>query len=167
MSTFRWAVEFASAAMCFGLLGCGSPAYPPSHPSPLLQRPVPDFKRPGLDGSVVDTQAARGKTLVVKFFAKYCEPCKRTLPAVESLHKAHGDVVFIGVSEDESEADAKEIVGTYGLTFPVVHDRGNVLSGRYRVSDLPITFVVDATGKVSWVGGPAQTEEDLKRAVVR
>ena len=35
---------------------------------------------------MVGTKQARGSVLVLKFFAKYCEPCVRTLPATEAIH---------------------------------------------------------------------------------
>lgn len=158
--------SFAASAVALTLSACsGTGAPPASYPSALLAKPVPSFKRPTLDGAMFDTEAARGKVMVVKFFAKYCEPCKRTLPKVEALHKDRADVVFVGISEDESEMDAREVKESFGLTFPIVHDRENVLSGRFRVSDLPATFVVSTDGNVQWVGGPAQSDDDLVRAV--
>jgi len=147
------------------LTACGPGALPPSAPSALLAQTLPDFRRPTLEGATVDTKASRGQVVVVKFFAKYCEPCKRTLPAAEELHRAHPDVLFIGVAEDERAADVREVVDAYRLSFPVVHDVSNVLSGRYRVTDMPTTFVADASGKVVWVGGPENTETGLPLAI--
>lgn len=100
-----------------------------------------------------------------KFFAKYCEPCQRTLPALERLHRENPDVVIVGVAEDESEDDARWMANRFGLTFPVIHDRGNVLSGRFRVTEMPIAFVAGQGGTVQWVGGPEQSEERLREAV--
>ena len=56
-------------------------------------------------------------------------------------------------------------VSRHRLTFPVVHDAGNVLAGRFRVTDLPATFVIDGAGRIAWVSGPGQSEEALDRAV--
>jgi len=152
------------AALLFAA-ACRPAGPPPSAPSPLAQQGVPDFARPTLAGARVDTEQLRGKVVVIKFFAKYCEPCKRTLPAAQKLHQKHPEVAFVGVSEDEYASDAQALVQSYGLTFPVVHDQGNVLAGRFRVSEMPVTFVVDAQGVVQWVGGPGQDEEDLAAAI--
>jgi thiol-disulfide isomerase/thioredoxin len=103
--------------------------------------------------------------VVVEFFAKYCEPCQRTLPAAQQLHASRDDLLVIGVAEDEHPADVQEMIHRYGLTFPVVHDRANVLAGRFRVRELPVTFVADRTGTIRWVGSPDQGERDLERAV--
>lgn len=144
---------------------CRPAGPPPSAPSPLAQQSLPDFARPTLAGDRIDTEQLRGKVVVIKFFAKYCEPCKRTLPAAQELHEKHPGVAFVGVSEDEYSSDAQALVQSYGLTFPVVHDQGNVLAGRFRVSEMPVTFVVDAQGVVQWIGGPGQGEDDLAAAI--
>src|SRR5207245_2155337 len=83
----------------------------------------------------------------------------------ERVHRAHGDVVFIGVDEDERADVAAKVVQSYGLTFPVVHDRENALSGRFRVTAMPMTFVVDRAGVIRWVGDETPTEESLACAV--
>lgn len=149
-----------------GLAGCAAKGPPPpSSPSPLQGSEAPVFARDTLDGRRIDTGKLQGKVWVVKFFAEYCEPCKRTLPEAQRLHERYDDVTFIGVSEDERQADAAALVQSYGLTFPVVLDRGNVLSGRFRVHELPIAFVVSPTGTVQWVGGPEQGDDALERAI--
>jgi peroxiredoxin len=146
-------------------IGCGASTAPRSAPSALLDKSMPDFRRRDVSGEEIDTEKMRGRAIVVKFFADYCEPCKRTLPAVESLREKRGDVRFIGISEDEDPALARAVAARYGLTFPVVHDAGQVLAGRFRVGELPITFVVGPEGNVRWVGGPRQSDGDLAAAL--
>jgi cytochrome c biogenesis protein CcmG/thiol:disulfide interchange protein DsbE len=114
---------------------------------------------------MIETSALRGRPVVIKFFAEYCEPCKRTLPAAERLHRQKPEVSFIGISEDDYASTAGKIGDEYGLTFPIVHDIGKALKGRFRVSDMPMTFVADASGTVRWVGGPAQNEHELEQAL--
>jgi cytochrome c biogenesis protein CcmG, thiol:disulfide interchange protein DsbE len=138
--------------------GCGRPAVPDSSRSDVLGKAMPSIDRRALDGRKVDPASYAGKTVVVKFFAEYCEPCKRTLPEAEALSRSRTDVVVIGISEDEREDVARGIVEGYGLSFPVVHDRGQVLSGRFRVGSLPATFVVDAQGIVRWAGFGARSQ---------
>ncbi len=116
-----------------------------------------------LDGTTVDTAALRGRPLVIKFFAEYCAPCWRSLPEAERLHRAQGGITIVGVSEDESEAAAHRVRARLGLSFPIVHDRGHGLGGRFRVTALPMTFVMDRQGIVRWVA--EEREHDLERAI--
>ncbi|HEU4406730.1 MAG TPA: TlpA disulfide reductase family protein [Polyangiaceae bacterium] len=150
------------------LAACGGPGAsqaPPSSPSPLLSKALPDFRRPSLGGPEIETERLRGRVVVVDFFAEHCVPCARSLPALEALHRSMPDVSVVGVSEDEDAAGARRMVERFGLTFPVVHDGSRVIAGRYRVVDLPATFVADPAGVVRWRGDQAHEEGEL-RAVV-
>lgn len=126
---------------------------------------MPDFSGTSLTGTSIVTTQLRGRPVLLKFFADYCAPCKRTLRAAELLHQRYPDVAFIGISEDEQAATATHLVQQFHLTFPVVRDRGNLLAGRFRVTEMPVTFVVDRRGVVKWVGGPEQTERQLAQAL--
>ena len=168
-------MQVTAFALLAAAVSCGPAAMPRSYAqSPLAPsgatadqaKPVPEIKRRTLDGTTFDTAEARGKkVVVVKFFAKYCEPCKRTLPWFEQFAKEHPEVAVLGIAEDERESDVRDVATAFGLTFPIVHDTGNALSGRFRVTDMPITFVADKRGRIRWVGGPEQTESDLEAAV--
>jgi peroxiredoxin len=155
----RWLGAVALAA-------CAAAAPPPSMDHPLLGKALPEVQRPSLAGPRVDLASLRGKVVVVKFFAAYCEPCMRTLPEAQRVHERQSaEVAVVGVSEDERASEARELVARFGLTFPVVHDAGNVLSGRFRVREMPVVFVADRSGVVRWVGGPGQAPSDTERAV--
>jgi thiol-disulfide isomerase/thioredoxin len=147
-------------------LACGPPTYPASVAHPLLGQTLPTIHhRTTLDGQPFDSAQLAGKPVLVKFFAEYCPPCKVSLPAAERIHESHPDVAFVGIDEDESTEKATALVKQFGLTFPVIHDDGNVLSGRFHFSTMPMTFVADASGTIKWIGDEKQTEDDLKRAV--
>ncbi|MEM6788483.1 MAG: TlpA disulfide reductase family protein [Myxococcota bacterium] len=151
-------------------VGCGPGPVPPSAPSPKLGQSLPKFRRDTMDGRKVEVGRPGTGVTVVKFFAKYCKPCKKTLPEAQALSEAYPDVAFVGVAEDEYRKDVDEMIATYRLTFPVVHDRGNVLAGRFRVTQLPATFVADDTGTIRWVsiesthGGGLEAAIDWVRA---
>jgi cytochrome c biogenesis protein CcmG/thiol:disulfide interchange protein DsbE len=133
----------------------------------MLDAPLPAFHRPTLQGGAFDSAApaAKGHLLVIDFFAAYCRPCQRKLPALEALHRRQPGLSIVGISLDDTGAAAMKSVARHHLTFPVVHDAGNVLAGRLRVTELPVSFVVDGHGRIRWVGGPDQPDDALARAV--
>jgi peroxiredoxin len=138
---------------------------PPSSSSRMLDAPLPAFHRPTVQGGTFDSAATSGKVLVIDFFAAYCRPCQRKLPELEALHRRQPGLSIVGISLDENGDLARKSVARHRLTFPVVHDAGNVLAGRLRVTELPISFVVDGQGRIRWVGGPDQPDDALVRAV--
>jgi thiol-disulfide isomerase/thioredoxin len=155
-------------ALALALVQCGAPVFPASAAHPLLGQPLPEIRhRQSVDGRPLSAGAdsASGGAVLVKFFADYCQPCKTTLPAAERVHEEYPDVAFVGIDEDETTEAARDLARRYGLTFPVVHDAGNVLAGRFRVSVMPATFVADGSGVIRWVGAEGQTEDELRQAV--
>ena len=119
-----------------------------------------------MQGGTFDTADSAGRVLVIDFFADYCQPCRRTLPRLEALQKAEPRLVVVGVSLDDNPASAWKSIGRHHLTFPVVHDAGNVLAGRFRVTDLPFAFVIDRTGQVRFAAGPEQPDDALTLAAL-
>ena len=147
------------------LAGCvtaGPP--PPSTPHPLLGQPAPEFRRASVQGGIV--QAETGHVVVLEFFARWCVPCQKRLPAVEKLRADLSGVRFVGISLDERMEDALAQTRAYHLGFPVILDVGRVLSGRYRVTELPAVIVVGKDGRIAWFGGPEQPEDALRRAAI-
>src|SRR3954466_6348588 len=74
---------------------------PPSSASRMLDAPLPAFHRPTLQGGTFDSAAGRGRVLVIDFFAAYCRPCQRKLPALEALHRQQPGLSIVGISLDE------------------------------------------------------------------
>lgn len=158
-------------AVCTCVCACAAStsapaAMPASASSRLLGQPLPSFRRPTIQGGTFATDDTAGRVVVVEFFARYCKPCQRRLPAAERLRREFADVVIVGVSLDETSDAALAQVSRFGLQFPVIHDTGNVLAGRFRVVQLPAVFVVGPDGTVAWVGGGDQPEAALRQAVL-
>jgi peroxiredoxin len=158
-------LAFASLVV-FGVSCASRPeAPPPTAPSPLLEKPIPEFRRPALDGTSVETKALVGRVVVLELFAEHCVPCATSLPSAEEAHRSRPEVMFIGLSEDDTADGAARMVARHGLTFPVVHDDGRVLAGRLRLTELPATVIADKQGTVRWVGTRALSTDELLRAI--
>jgi peroxiredoxin len=168
LSVHRSTARSALSRCVFGALlytsSCAAAGPPPSAPSPLLGKSLPRLSR-NLQGAPIVPEQLQGRVVVIKFFADYCEPCKRTLPHAQRVHATHPEVAFIGVSMDERRSALDATIERYGITFPIIHDRSNVVAGRFRVTELPVTFIIDPQGQVRWVAGPEQAETDLELAL--
>ncbi len=159
----------ALAAALFGggatLFACAAPGLPPSAPGPTLGRPLPDFTRRTVEGTPFASEGLRGKVVVVEFFAQYCEPCWRALPAVQKLAAGDPDLLVLGIGEDEYASETQSMARQLGLSFPVLHDAGNEFAARLRVGKIPATLVLDRNGLVRWQARPGDGLTELKRAV--
>jgi len=141
----------------------GAAAARPGSP-PLVGQPLTPFRRPTVQGGRFATDAAAGRVLVIELFAAYCRPCQRRLPALEGLRRELRDALVLGVSLDETREAALAQVRRWRLGFPVIHDAGHVLAGRWRVTELPAAIVVGRDGRISWVGDAASSEGELRQA---
>ena len=124
-------------------------------PPPKVGAAAPVFSLQRLSGDGdLSLRSFRGKTVVLNFFASWCNPCKREAPVLEQLWRKDRDqgLVVLGVDANDSRGDAKRFVHVHALTYPVVFDHdGRIASDSYAVSDLPVTYVLNPKGRI--VGG--------------
>jgi cytochrome c biogenesis protein CcmG/thiol:disulfide interchange protein DsbE len=127
--------------------------------APKVGSPAPEFTLRRLSGpGSVDLAALRGHTVVLNFWASWCVPCKQEATVLQrawSRYKSNG-VVFVGVDFHDAISDGRRFVGAHQLGFPMVEDgSGDVTTGRYGVSQVPETYVIDRYGKVEiHIAGP-------------
>jgi peroxiredoxin len=139
------------AVVVFGRTNAGELKPPPvaALPAPAERDAAPAFSARTLDGHAVSLAGYRGKPLVINFFAHWCEPCKREAPAFVQLDRRYGDrVALLSIARASTMPGVRRFIDTYNMTWPVVFDKGNALSNSYNVPGQPITYVIDAQGRV-------------------
>jgi len=126
----------------------------PAQQRTLIDFPAPDFEIPMLDGiTLVSPSDYEGRPLFINFWATWCGPCVRELPALEEFVATHADddngpallTINMGETPEEIEGFLKEI-GVKNL--PVALDVNQVIKSDYGVQNLPTTFVIDESGRV-------------------
>ncbi len=110
---------------------------------------------------------APGKVYVVEFWATWCPPCRKSIPHLTELAKKYADrVVFVGVS-DEDVATVKPFVADQGdqMAYNVAVDTARKVFDGYMTAfgqdSIPTAFVVNAEGKVVWLGHPMDNLGDV------
>lgn len=124
-------------------------------PPPKVGAPAPAFSLQRLTGDGdLSLRSLRGKTVVLNFFASWCGPCKREAPVLERLWKQDrlDHLVVLGVDTGPDAAgDGRRFVRAHGITYPVVFDPNAGVANRYALPGLPVTYVLNPTGRI--VGG--------------
>src|SRR5690349_12525083 len=97
------------AKLVFPLLvvSCGAAGAKPSSAGDaheLVGVHAPAFSRPGVSGGgTLSPDQARGKVLLIDFWATYCKPCEKEFPKLQALaDKAGSGLVVYALSEDET-----------------------------------------------------------------
>ena len=86
---------------------------------------------------------------LINYWAYWCGPCVRELPALETLSEAYAGqgVMVLGISDEEYEADNRTIMKQTGVKYPCLRyteDFDAYLNTGY----IPTTIRVDSQGKV-------------------
>ena len=101
-------------------------------------------------GSKAPMFAEPGKVVLLNFWATWCVPCRKEMPALERVAERYRmrGLEVIGVSADDKAADAREYADALGISFRIVHDATDSIQRAYQVSGLPTTFVIDKDGRI-------------------
>ncbi len=139
--------------------------------------------------------AARGKVVVLDFFATWCGPCRGVVPELAALQREHPDTVqvvgatrFYGYGMDFSAPDVKlphggEVVRgldrdheiainqtfakVFELGYPIVFAGQDVAHEAYGVRGIPTVFVIGKDGRVLGhvVGGGDANQQTISKLV--
>jgi thiol-disulfide isomerase/thioredoxin len=134
-----------------GGAGASSAASEDSHP--LVGSPAPEFDLPAQSGGKrASLAAAKGKVLLVDFWATWCGPCRASFPKYQELAQKLGDdVMIVGLSEDDEADDIASFAKDTGASFTLAWDRDKRVAGAYKPSSMPTSFIVDKSGLVRFV----------------
>lgn len=119
--------------------------------SVLIDKPVPDFDMPPIEGLAVpgfDTAALRGEVTLVNVFASWCIPCRDEHPVLEALKRQTGVRLF-GINQKDAPENAAAFLASLGNPYDAIGaDANGRVSIDWGVYGVPETFIVDANGVI-------------------
>ena len=126
---------------------------------------APPLALTDLTGRRLDVGALRGKVVAVNFWATWCPPCREELPGLAELWtEQHGRCFeMLGVAEESAREDVARMASA--IPYPVLLDERAVAVGPWRVEGYPVTYLVDAEGKVRQVFTGGVEKRDLEAAI--
>ena len=124
----------------------------PINPAIGLQRI--EFAAADLNGQIRNIKEWDGKIIFLNFWATWCPPCKKEIPAFIELQKAYGDqgLQIISIAIDEEE-DVREYAKEMGMNYPIfaTPTEGSMLAKRYGngIGVLPYTVIINRDSEIS------------------
>ena len=116
---------------------------------------APDFKMKTPDGKNFQfSKFAKGKTVVLDFWASWCPDCRKDAPEVVRLYEKYRQygIEFIGISMDTDVEAWKKAIEKYGITYPQVSElkkfKETDIAKAYGVKWIPSMVVVGPDGQV-------------------
>lgn len=104
--------------------------------------------------ATVDLARYKGKTVLIHYWATWCEPCKVDMAQLKELQAKFGKQGFelIGVNLDEKTETAVEFLTANRLPWAQLHEPGGLesrLANEMGILNLPTMLLIDETGKVA------------------
>lgn len=143
--------------------------------------PIPAFDFTLVDqyGNEHTLSDYKGKVVFLNFWATWCPPCRKEMPDIEELYQEYNynqdEVVFLGVANPRTDQNTntrevdKEGVMAFldenGYTFPVVFDETGEIYGKYSISALPTTFLIDKNGNF-YGYAPGMLTKDIMKSII-
>lgn len=138
-------------------------------PAVVRGAPAPAFELPRLGPQGADTSARaggsgsgagqvellslddlEGRVVLLNFWATWCEPCEREMPAMERLYGALPRDAFelVAISIDESPAEVDSFQSRMRLSFPILLDPGGRVYRAYQTMGVPESLLIDRAGRI-------------------
>jgi len=113
----------------------------------------PDFSLIDIEGNTYTDESTDGKYLIINFWATWCPPCLKEIPAFVDFFDNNSEKVLV-IGLDYEQADKKSIVeftNTFLVSYPIVmfdKHNGPQFSGFGDVFGMPTTYVYNPEGKL-------------------
>ena len=121
-----------------------------------------DFSLASLAGPKRTLRSARGKVVVLNFWAVWCVPCREEMPILAAARSPRVEVM--AVTEDSLER-LRAFAAQHPFNITMLMDPAGKVSEHYRVMGLPQTVVLNPRGAlVKHFRGPV-TERTLREAI--
>ncbi len=149
---FRAAARIGAAllALCGFLLGSGT-----AHGGELKSwtggaTPALALRDPA--GKLHKLADYRGKVVVVNFWATWCPPCREEMPSMQALRTELAGKGFevLAVNLMESEEKIAAFRDSELIDLPVLMDRDGAAAKRWKVSMLPVSYIIDRKGAIRY-----------------
>jgi peroxiredoxin/YHS domain-containing protein len=146
-------------------------ADPAAFVPPVFPREAPRFDlAPLAGGERLSNARLEGQVVLLDFWATWCKPCTKSMPALQALHDKYAAKGFrvVGISIDEGGPEkVKKFVAKHAIGYPIAVDSERSPAWEaFRVKAVPAAFLLDRKGEIvaQWTGA-AIDEAELERAL--
>lgn len=93
--------------------------------------------------------AARGRPVLLNFWASWCEPCRAEMPSLQALaaQQPADGLLVLAVNFREGEAAIRRFQAATGLVLPVLRDADGAAAKAFGVRIYPSTVAIGRDGR--------------------
>jgi len=161
-------IPLAVFVVISGFLFAGLWRDPREVPSPLIDKPAPQFSLSKLDDPVtkLGTTDMKGQVWLLNVWASWCVSCRVEHPLLLELSRA-SIVPVVGLDYKDKDEEGKAWLAQHGDPYRVsVIDRDGRVGIDWGVYGVPETFVVDKNGVIRHKHIGPVTAEALQQTIL-
>lgn len=104
-------------------------------------------------GQKISLSDYKGKVIYLDFWASWCGPCRKSLPALNEIRSKYASRGFevIAVNVDENPEDGLKFLREFPVAYPVAYDPKGTVPSVYELKGMPYAFLIDRKGIVHHV----------------
>lgn len=135
---------------------------------PLVGGPAPVIELKTVKDQEFKLADLKGKFVVLNFWATWCVPCIKEMPEFQKIHQSSSEnnIEVVAINFSESKKKVEKYVQGRNLTFPILLDRFGNISGKYKVRNLPVTYIITPDGIIrEEIFGGGMTQEIIESKI--
>lgn len=109
---------------------------------------APNISYEMLDGQHFDLYKNKSRPVLVHFWATWCPVCKFEQSNIENISKDF-PVITVAMQSGTNE-QLKQFMKDENLSFKVINDEKNILSRRYKIKGVPVSFIVNKKNEIKF-----------------
>lgn len=119
----------------------------------ITARTAPSLSLENMDGERFTLTTSQNKWSYVHFWASWCGPCRKEMPAIQKLIQSmeKDNFTFFIVNTAESEDTIFSFLGGVAPDINTLLDHDGLVTEKWQPRGLPSTYLVDPSGQIQYV----------------
>lgn len=144
----------------------------------MVSEAAPDFELTNINGNKVSLKSLKGKTVILDFWATWCQPCVASFPGMQKAvdyYKKDSSVVFMFIHTAEKSVDpvgdVKRFMTYKKYRFDIYMDlkdkstHQSPVARSFNVGGIPAKFVIDKNGMIRFKNTGFISEDEAVKEI--
>jgi len=148
----RFILPLLAFIVMAGFLAVGLKLDPREIPSPLINKPAPDFSVPTLlnENQMISNETMKDQVWLLSVFASWCVACRQEHPLLNKLSQQNL-LPLVGLNYKDERAKAKAWLNELGNPYTIIaHDLKGDVGIDFGVYGVPESFLIDKKGQIRY-----------------